>query len=107
MHEAGIGGAGDDARQGGFATARGTPEDHRKETIAVEHTPYQPFRADHVGLAYEIGQPTRAHTLRQRPRGLGGLTGVVFEKVHAHRDVAVAGLPSGNEGHKIDPAIMC
>ena len=73
LDEVGLGDAGDDLGEGGFAGARRAPEDHRGGIVALDLDAQRLARADQVLLADEFVERARAHAVGQRARAACGL----------------------------------
>ena len=70
LDEVGLGDAGDDLGEGGFARARRAPEDHRGRVIALDLHAQRLARPDQVLLADEFIERPRPHAVGQRARAL-------------------------------------
>ena len=71
----GLGAAGNDAGQGGFAYAWGAPEDHGGGAVFFDETAQDFARAQKMLLAAELGKGLGAHA-----GGQGGVLGAGLEK---------------------------
>ena len=81
--EIGMGHAGDDLGQRGFADAGRPPEKQRAGVVALDLHPQRLAGRENVFLSDKLIQRTRAHAIGQRPRFVDGIVGRdLLEEIH-------------------------